>query len=494
MNDLHDLTLILKSRFPIVTIETHEEPRVQALLERIANLEQWPLWTWSVTQGLKRFMHSESAVYETRELTAALRNIGASPSLGLYVLMDPDPFLQDAVNLRLIKEIALDYSRVARTLVLVGHKIALPPDLKRMSAGFELSMPDAGKVRKMLAEEVQLWQQANGGAKLKGDPQSAHTLVQHLVGMSLDDARRLIRQSIRDDGLLNRDDIDRVLRLKHAALGGSGLLELELDSGSFADIGGQKNLKRWLALRRDVFLDAGATKGLDAPKGILLLGVQGAGKSLAAKSIAGSWGLPLLRLDFASLYNKYHGETERNLRDSLKQAEAMAPCVLWIDEIEKGLAPDEGGSDGGVSRRVLGTLLTWMTERKARIFLAATANDISQLPPELLRKGRFDEIFFVDLPDDGTRQEIFRIHLMRRRLDPADFDLAQLSQATEGFSGAEIEQAIVAALYEAQAAGQSLALQHIRGEIQRTRPLSVMMAEKVAELRAWAANRTVPAN
>jgi SpoVK/Ycf46/Vps4 family AAA+-type ATPase len=484
MNDLHDLTLILKSRFPIVTIETHEEPRVQALLERIANLEQWPLWTWSVTQGLKRFLVSENAVYETRELTAALRNIESSPSLGLYVLMDPDPFLQDAVNLRLIKEIALAYHRIAKTLVLVGHRIELPPDLRRMSASFTLSMPDAEQVRKILAEEVQLWQQ--GGSRLKGDPQTANTLVQHLVGMSLDDARRLVRQAIRDDGLLNHADIARVLKLKHEALGTSGLLELELDSGSFADVGGQKNLKRWLELRRNAFVSPQAGQGLDAPKGILLLGVQGAGKSLAAKSIAGSWGLPLLRLDFATLYNKYHGETERNLRDSLKQAEAMAPCVLWIDEIEKGLALGHPGEQRA--------LLTWMTERKARIFLAATANDISQLPPELLRKGRFDEIFFVDLPDDETRQEIFRIHFRRRQLDPAAFDLAQLAQAAEGFSGAEIEQAIVAALYEAQAAGQPLAVAHILGEIRRTRPLSVVMAEKVAELREWAASRTVPAN
>lgn len=494
MNDLHDLTLILKSRFPIVTIETHEEPRAQALLERVANLEQWPLWTWSVTQGLKRFMVSESAVYETKELTAALRNIAASPSLGLYVMMDVDPFLQDPVNLRLIKEIALDYNRVARTLVLIGHKIELPADLKRMRASFELSMPDADQVRKILGEEARLWQQKPGSARLKGDPQAAQMLVQHLVGMSAADARRLIRQAIRDDGMITMDDIERVLRLKHQAMTAEGLLDLELDCGSFTDVGGQKNLKRWLELRRNVFLNPQADKGLDVPKGILLLGVQGAGKSLAAKAVAGSWGLPLLRLDFAALYDKYHGDTERNLRDSLKMAEVMAPCVLWIDEIEKGLAPDSGSGDGGVSRRVLGTLLTWMTERKSRVFLAATANDISQLPPELLRKGRFDEIFFVDLPEQTIREDIFRIHLKRRELDPMQFDLNELAQAADGFSGAEIEQSIVAALYEARASEQPLLFDHILGEIKRTRPLSVVMAEKIAELRAWAAARTVPAN
>ena len=494
MNDLHDLTLILKSRFPIVVIETHEEPRAQKLLERIANLEQWPLWTWSVTQGLKRFLVSESAVYETKELTAALRNIASSHSLGICVLMDADPFLQDPVNLRLIKEIALDYHRVARTIVLVGHQIELPADLKRMSASFELSMPNVDQVRKILGEEVQLWQSSNGGAKLKGEPQAAQMLVQHLVGMSKDDARRLIRQSIRDDGRVTMNDIERVLKLKHQAMTGEGMLDLELDCGSFADVGGQQNLKRWLELRRNAFLSPQSGKGLDVPKGILLLGVQGAGKSLAAKAVAGSWGLPLLRLDFASLYNKYHGETERNLRESLKMAEVMEPCVLWIDEIEKGLAPDSGSSDGGVSRRVLGTLLTWMTERKVRVFLTATANDISQLPPELLRKGRFDEIFFVDLPEQEVREDIFRIHLKRRALDPAQFDLTGLAQAADGFSGAEIEQAIVAGMYEGQARSEPLADSHIVEEIRRTRPLSVVMAEKVAELRAWAAERTVPAN
>jgi SpoVK/Ycf46/Vps4 family AAA+-type ATPase len=220
--------------------------------------------------------------------------------------------------------------------------------------------------------------------------------------------------------------------------------------------------------------------------------VQGSGKSLAAKAVAGSWNVPLLRLDFATLYNKYYGETERNLRQALKAAEAMAPCVLWIDEIEKGLAVDDG-ADGGLSRRVLGTLLTWMAERDARVFLAATANDVSRLPPELLRKGRFDEIFFVDLPDAPTREEIFRIHLGRRKLAPEAFDVRALAAAADGFSGAEIEQAVVAAGYEAHAAKRPLDTALVAEELARTRPLSVVMAERVAELRAWAAGRTVPA-
>ena len=268
---------------------------------------------------------------------------------------------------------------------------------------------------------------------------------------------------------------------------------MEADTGSFASVGGLNGLKRWLSLRRAVFTGEPGTGNLPAPRGVLLLGVQGSGKSLAAKAVAGAWGLPLLRLDFATLYDKYTGETERRLREALRAASKMAPAVLWIDEIEKGLATDDVG-DSGVSRRILGSLLTWMAERREPVFLVATANDISKLPPELLRKGRFDEIFFIDLPGAGAREDILRIHLGRRGLSPDSFALPALVEATAGFSGAEIEQAIVAAMYEAHALGEPLASRHVLAEIARTRPLSVLMAEKVEALRAWAAERCVPAD
>jgi SpoVK/Ycf46/Vps4 family AAA+-type ATPase len=246
------------------------------------------------------------------------------------------------------------------------------------------------------------------------------------------------------------------------------------------------NLKRWLAERQGIFLDG---KDIDLPKGMLLVGVQGGGKSLAAKAVAGLWGLPLLRLDFACLYNKFFGETERNLREALSLAEQMAPCVLWVDEIEKGLA--SGEHDGGVSQRVLGTLLTWMAERKAPVFMVATANTIQRLPPELVRKGRFDELFFVDLPDQAVRAEIFRIHLTRRELEPAGFDLPLLAIASEGFTGAEIEQVVVSALYAAQAQQQAVDQALLLHSIKSTAPLSVVMAEDLNALRAWAHGRTV---
>lgn len=490
MAEQRDLALLLKSRFPLVVVETHEEARAVALLERCCNQAQWPFYTWSIADGLRRVMPAEAEA-ETHELTAALRSIDRSRAMGVYALLDAHPFLDEPLNQRLIKEIARDYPQVAKTLIFVGPRVELPADLQRLSARFELSLAGADAIRRLLREEAQLWR-AEGGGELRGEAEAAQVLIQHLAGLPLEDARRLVRQAIRDDGLLNQADVERVLKLKHAALGASGVLSLELDSSRFEDVGGQAALKRWLALRRAVFLQSAPDAGLDPPKGILLLGVQGAGKSLAAKAVAGAWKLPLLRLDVGALYNKYHGETERNLRDSLKAADAMAPCVLWIDEIEKGLAP-EGGSDGGVSRRVLGTLLTWMSERKSRVFLAATANDIAALPPELLRKGRFDEIFFVDLPDAPTRREIFAIHLRARGLAPEAFDADALAAAADGYAGAEIEQAIVAALYEARAAGEPLGNRHLLAELARGRPLSVLMAEQVQALRDWARTRTVPA-
>ncbi len=493
MNDLHDLTLILQSRFPLVVVETHEEPRVLALLEQAANLEGWALFVWSIADGLRR-SNNPQPITQTYEFLDALRHIDKTPQNGVYVLLDAHPYLSDPVNARLIREVANEYGKVARTLVFVSPRLELSQELARMSARFQLSVPDLAAIQALLREEMRLWQQQDGGGSVRGEKEALLLLARHLTGMALDDARRLARQAIRDDGLITRQDVERVLRYKYDALGAGSVLSLELDTASFAQVGGVKKLKHWLALRRDVFVGEGGA-GLQAPKGIMLLGVQGSGKSLAAKAVAGAWGVPLLRLDFATLYNKFFGETERNLREALASAEAMAPCVLWIDEIEKGLASDSsGGTDGGVSRRILGTLLTWLSERKGRVFIVATANDIEQLPPELIRKGRLDEIFFVDLPDAPTRAEIFAIHLARRELKIEGFDLEALAQAAEGFSGAEIEQAVVSSLYEAHAQQKPLDQALLLAEAGRTRPLSTVMAERVAALREWAAERTVPAN
>ncbi|SFQ28650.1 ATPase family associated with various cellular activities (AAA) [Pseudomonas borbori] len=339
-----------------------------------------------------------------------------------------------------------------------------------------------------MREEASRWSERNRNARVRTDNRTLQQVVKNLRGLSHGEARVLARKVICDDGAITQEDLPELNKTKFQLLDLEGVLSFEYDTARFVEVGGLSNLKRWLAERQGIFLGA---EGVDLPKGVLLVGVQGGGKSLAAKAVAGLWGLPLLRLDFACLYNKFFGETERNLREALSLAEQMAPCVLWIDEIEKGLA--SGEHDGGVSQRVLGTLLTWMAERKAPVFMVATANAIDRLPPELVRKRRFDELFFVDLPDQAVRAEIFRIHLARRELEPTGFDLHLLALASAGFSGAEIEQVVVSALYAAQAQQQAVDQTLLLHAIHNTAPLSVVMAENLNALRAWAQGRTVMA-
>jgi SpoVK/Ycf46/Vps4 family AAA+-type ATPase len=493
MNDQHDLELIIKSRFPIVLVESYEESKLIALIERIANLQDWAFYTWSVTDGLSRRNVRSEQAFDTCELPNALRHVTKSVQNGVYLLKDAHPFINEPLVIRLVKDIALAYQNVARTLVFFSPHIELPNELSRFAARFKLALPGKDEMQRMISVEVQLWER-ECSTKVKVDPRAAGLLAQHVTGLAEADARRLIRMAVRDDSAITLDDVARVLRAKTELLGNSSVLSVEVDTGHFSEVAGMRNLKRWLEQRRDAFLGAAGTAGLDTPKGVLLLGVQGGGKSLAAKTIAGAWGVPLLQLDFGTLYNKYAGETERNLREALQHAEAMAPCVLWADEIEKGLGAEDGNMDGGLSRRVLGTLLTWMAERKSRVFLVATANDISRLPPEFVRKGRFDEIFFVDLPGPEAREDIFRIHLARRSLEPSKFPLADLARVTERFTGAEIEQAIVSALYEAHAQQVPLNAIHILEELRRTKPLAIVMSEQVTALRDWAAGRTVSAD
>jgi len=341
----------------------------------------------------------------------------------------------------------------------------------------------------IVREEATRWSERNRGARVRTDNRTLQQVVKNLRGLSHAEARALARNVICDDGAITQDDLPDLNRAKFRLLDLDGVLGFEYETARFAEVGGLANFKRWLAERQGAFLGG---QGDDLPRGVMLVGVQGGGKSLAAKAVAGLWGLPLLRLDFACLYNKYFGETERNLREALALAEQMAPCVLWMDEIEKGLAT--GDMDGGVSQRVLGTLLTWMAERTAPVFMVATANAIDRLPPELLRKGRFDELFFVDLPDLATRAEIFRIHLARREMEPDGLGLMALAEASEGFSGAEIEQVVVSAVYAAQAQQRPVDQAMLLESLRATAPLSVVMSEHLSALRAWAQGRTVRAD
>lgn len=490
MSDLHDLQLIIDTGTPIILVETTEEARVEALFQRLALRLARPLFRWSVASGLRRLDLEGFPARGQLEPQEVLRQIHATSDAGLYLLFDFHHWVDDPITLRLLREVGQKHHATPHALVLVAPKLDTPAELKNLSARFELSLPDRQQLLELVHDESAAWGQ-RFKKRVKGSARVVDALVNNLLGLSLADAQRLVRTAIYDDGVLDDGDIDSIKEAKYRLLDQGGVLSFETDTARFGEVAGLANLKQWLEARRRIFTAEEAPPGLDPPKGLLLLGVQGGGKSLAAKSVAGAWSLPLLRLDFAALYNKYYGETERNLRDALKTAAVMAPCVLWIDEIEKGLSSDD---EGGPSKRILGTLLTWMAERKDRVFLVATANDIESLPPELLRKGRFDEIFFVDLPSPEVRRVIFEIHLNKRGQDAQGFDLEGLAAAAEGFTGAEIEQAVVSSLYAAHAREESLDNAHLLEELGKTRPLSVIMAEKIAYLRAWAAARTVSAD
>jgi hypothetical protein len=494
MSELDDLCALVRANTALIVIETPDEARVVDLF-RHALMHIWrPLFRWSITEGMRRIdMDSEHDEDIAPDSSAVLRAIKDADQRGIYLLMDFHPYLGYASHQRMIRDIAQRRESQPHVLVLVGVKVELPPEMEAGAVRFQPRLPDEPALRKMLREEMAAYAREHGGRRVEVDALAKDALLRNLRGLSLAEARRIARHLIFDDGLIAAHDLPKLAKLKFELLNRSGHLHFEYDTARFADVAGVSRLKRWIEQRRSVFIEDAAPAGLDPPKGVLLLGVQGCGKSLAAKAVAGGFGVPLVRLDFGTLYNKYHGETEKNLRDALASTEQLAPCVLWMDELEKGLA-SSGESDGGISRRVLGYLLTWMAERTARVFMVATANQVDQLPPELLRKGRFDEIFFVDLPRPEAREAIFRIHLDKRGIAPAGFVLSELAAASEGFSGAEIEQAIVAALYAAHAAQAPLDQPMLLEELAGSRPLSVMMAEKVAALREWASTRTVPAD
>ena len=448
-----------------------------------------PLFRWTITDGLQRIDISLEPQAINAQPTDVLKHIRAVSKPGIYVLLDFHPFLEDPVHVRLLKDICIRAPEINRQIVLISHTVKIPQELESYCARFEMALPSERDQTMIVKKAAKEYSQDNPGARVQVDPKAHELLIQNLAGLTWADTERLARNAIYVDGAITRSDLPDVMQAKYELLNRGGALQFEYDTARFNDVGGLTRLKSWLQKRRPAFRGDGSAAHLDAPKGILLLGVQGCGKSLAAKATAGIFGVPLLRLDFGAIYDKYHGETERKLRESLKTADVMSPCVLWIDEIEKGIAGR--GGETGTTQRVLGSFLTWMAERRSKVFVVATANDISTLPPELVRKGRFDEIFFVDLPNDSVRTSILAIHLTNRKKSLKTFDLEKLTAATEGFSGAEIEQAIVSSLYAAHAQNEPLATNHILAEIEQTRPLSVVMAERIAAMRDWAAGRTV---
>jgi len=487
-----DLSLLLRSRHPLIVCETVEEQRFEALVRAVSSGLTIPFWSWSAASGLAP-AHPQDAD-RSAELGFALRLIRRSTGDGTWLLKDPMPHLDAPATLRLLRETAQEFAGSARTLVLVGPSMPPKPELEDIQVRFEFALPGPDELRELLGRVARRYSRENPTARVALSRADVDGVVADLQGLTMFEAERALSRALVEDNTLTAEDRPRIRETKKTLVEGGGLLEFVPAPGGLEQLGGLSNLKRWIATRRVGFLPDSGQRPLDPPKGILLLGVQGCGKSVAAKAVAATWELPLLALDAGKLLAPFVGESERNLREALRRVERMAPCVLWIDEIEKAFAT--GGSsesDGGVSRRLVGTLLTWMQERASKVFIVATANSVAELPPEMMRKGRVDEVFFVDLPAAPARREIFRLHLAKRGEDPARFDLESLGRESDGFSGAEIEQAIVSALYEARSGRFPVDTNAILVTMRSTRPLSVLRAETIDSLRSWAAGRCVPA-
>jgi len=494
MSDQKRLVELIRAGHTCVRVVTHEEDYVVQLVRNAALSCGRTLWLWSCGSGAQDGLLSGSAcIPKTDDAIGALNHfLACTETRPICVMLDLCPHLNQPRILRCLRNFLARAPRVGVQLVLIDAEDTAPAVIDAHAARFDISYPDEAEIERLVRDTLR---DVHADAPIEIDitRRGHQAIIRNLLGLS----RRQVEQVIRDvvvDRRLNLEDLDNVIERKRALLSRAGLLEYVRAPTSLDEIGGLAQLKSWLARRAHAFSEQPPRFGLAPPRGVLMLGVQGAGKSLCAKAIATAWSRPLMRMDVGALYDRYVGESERRLRDALAQSERMAPVVLWIDEIEKAFASAASQStDGGLSKRMFGSLLTWMQEHASAVFLVATANDIEALPPELLRKGRFDEIFFVDLPGERTRREIFRIHLAKRGQDPAAFDVERLTEESAGYSGAEIEQSIVAALYESCDRGAALDTAMVSRALANSPPLSVTMAERVDALRAWARGRCVPA-
>src|ERR1700730_2829314 len=493
-NGKHDhLALLIDSRNPIITVETKEEHRLQDLLLAVTTKLCVPLYTWTVTAGLARL--NGTAIYGSDQPEQALANIALIEGNAIFLLKDFARYCENDRISRRLRDLAEKFRTARRSIIISATSIKLPPELEGETETFQLGLPDAEELlpgaRRVLAEANH-----SQGIPIALDVVGVEQLARNLVGLTEEGAMRILRKCLLTGGKADAGLLDAVLDAKRDALHTEGLLESVHCDVSFADVSGLKHLREWVDKRRSALTPEGQRFGLVPPKGVLITGVQGCGKSLAARAVAGEWGMDLARLDAGALYDKYVGESEKRLHKVLDLAQKLAPIVLWIDEIEKAFASaaTSGDADAGLSQRLLATLLTWIQDREGGLFLAATSNDITVLPPEMLRKGRFDEIFFVDLPNAESRAALFVLYLKKRGRDVAAFDLMRLAAESEGFSGAEIEQAILSGLYTAFGQKQQLTTEILLAEIKGTQPLSMTRAEDVQAIREWARSRAVPAD
>lgn len=438
---------------------------------------------------------SSASIYNTRDPVQALANMESMTVEAVFILKDFHRHMDDPVVVRRLRDVGQKFSTNRRTVVITAPEISVPAELSKLVEYFDLPLPDRERLHEIVHDTFTRLSKTYT-LKLQLDAAGVDAMSANLRGLTEEEAERAISQALVTRYALCRETITDVLEAKKQILRHSGMLEFVEALDDMASVGGLENLKHWLAQRQGAWEDAAREFGLEPPRGMIILGVQGCGKSLCARAVAGEWKLPLVKFDTSAVYDKYIGETEKRIRKVFQVAEGLAPCVLWIDELEKvfaGSGPDSASADAGVSSRLLGSFLSWMQDRKSPVFVAATCNNVTVLPPELIRKGRFDELFFVDLPNQAERKQIFTISLSKRKRNPAEFDLEQIATAANGYSGAEIDAAVQGALYAAYSEKKSLTTQLLADALRQTVPLSTTRAEEISELRQWASTRAVPA-
>lgn len=494
-NCAQEIDVFIRARYPLVYVVSYEEQRVERLLARLAAERNKQLFVWSVTTGIRKLEEAGSIDENTRDPVAALMHIERQTMPAIFVLRDFHPYLNDQTVLRKLRELFSNLKDTYETVFIVSPLLNVPPELEKDIVVVDFDLPSKSDMFKLLDEIIAVVRSSQD-ITIDVNDEIKDNLATAALGLTLNEAENAFARAIVDDKKLGADDVSSVIAEKEQVIRKSGMLEFYRTEENLDNVGGLSVVKDWVSKRSVAFSDKAKEFGLPEPKGILLIGVQGCGKSLVCKSIARLWRMPLLRFDVGRVFSGMVGSSEDNMRRAIRTAESIAPAILWIDEIEKSLSGVQSSSfsDAGTSARVFSTFLTWMQEKKKPVFVVATANNISQLPPELLRKGRFDEIFFVDLPEAAERKDIFSIHIKKRKRDPGTFDTELLSRESHGYSGAEIEQVVISGLFDAFVRGTELTTDDLLRNIKNSVPLSQTMREDVESLRTWAKSRARPAS
>lgn len=491
-----EIETLIRARYPILYVVSPEETRVQELLTAIAQRQEKKLFEWSCSAGIvpagTSIQVAKHRAAATKDPLLALDHVIDQVEPAIFLFKDFHPFLTKSnyAVVRKIREIAQHLKNSHKTIVLVAPVVEIPIELEKEVTLLGFPLPTSEDLRALLDRIVaEVKQYSNVRVEL--DKINRERLLQAALGLTLNEAENVFAKIIVKEERLSGEHVSEVLFEKQQIVRKSGLLEYYAAAETFSEVGGLGVLKSWLQKRALAFSDEARAFGLPAPKGIFLLGVQGCGKSLCAKAVASLWQLPLLRFDMGRMFGSLVGSSEENVRRAIAVAESVAPAILWVDEMDKALSGFQGSgfTDAGTTARVFGTFLTWLSEKTAAVFVVATANDVSQLPPELVRKGRFDELFFVDLPTSKERQEIFAIHLRKRKRDPKNFDLGALASASQNLSGAEIEQGVISGLYDAFSDRCELSTKHILRALESTVPLAATLDEQINALRSWADGR-----